>query len=282
VSSDARRKAASERAAACTTTGRRVAGTSAPSGAARSLPFQAKELRAELVDRDGKEFFRVDGYASVVERGYEMYDFFGAYNEVVDKDAFNKTLAASPDVAFLINHRGITMARTTNGTLELSVDSLGLRSTAYLNPERWDVQLLMSAIIDQLVDEMSFAFMLTEGEWNDDFDEFRILEADIHRGDVSAVNYGANPYTSIAARSLEILSDLEHLPAGAAREAMSRLARSAGLKAPYLDDAARVDTVPETQTREPEPAAPTFAVRSLNDVAAWLADAEAHKLGDRP
>jgi hypothetical protein len=52
---------------------------------------------------------------------------------------------------------------------------------------------------------------------------FRIKDLDLDRGDVSAVNYGANPYTDVAARSREILADLDHLPAGAARAAVARL-----------------------------------------------------------
>ena len=46
---------------------------------------------------------------------------------------------------------------------------------------------------------MSFAFMIDGGEWSRDMDVFRLTGVNLHRGDVSAVNYGANPYTSIAA-----------------------------------------------------------------------------------
>lgn len=195
----------------------------APCGPARSLAFPALEMRAQMVERDGRQFYRVEGYASVVERGYEMWDIFGPYEEIVDRSAFDKTLAANPDVAFLVNHRGLLMARTANDSLDLSMDSTGLRSVAYLNPNRQDVRDLVSAISDQLVTEMSFAFMLKDGSFSSDFSEFRILEADINRGDVSAVNYGANPYTSIAARSREIIADLDHLTPGAARAALGRL-----------------------------------------------------------
>lgn len=195
----------------------------APAGAARSVGFEAKQLRANLIERDGRTFYQLDGYASVTETPYEMWDMFGGYNEVIAAGAFEETLAANPDVAFLVNHRGVTMARTMNKSLELSVDALGLRSVALLNPERQDVKDLILAIEDRNIDQMSFGFLLEDGVWNDDFSEFRITKVDIHRGDVSAVNYGANPYTSIAARSREIMSDLDQLPLGAARAAVERL-----------------------------------------------------------
>jgi len=42
---------------------------------------------------------------------------------------------------------------------------------------------------------------------------------------VSAVNYGANPYTNVAARQTELMQDLRRLPEGAKREAVLRMTR---------------------------------------------------------
>jgi len=202
-----------------------------PGGTARMHAFPGK-LRATLVTRDDKQFYEVEGYASVFEVGYEMFDMFGPYREIVDYRAFDKSMANGPDVAFLVNHKGVTMARTTNGTLELSTDMTGLKAHAFLNADRQDVKDFASAIRDGLVDEMSFAFMLNDGMWNDDFDEFRILEADINRGDVSGVNFGANPYTSIQARAAEWLADAERMPTAVARAAFARLARREDIAEP--------------------------------------------------
>lgn len=201
----------------------------APCGAARSLAFPA-QLRAKKQERDGQLLYHLNGIASVTNIPYEMWDMFGPYDEIMDHEAFTETLANDPDVAFLVNHRGLTMARTVpladrKPTLELGMIDEGLQSDAWLNPKRQDVSDLVVAIDDGQITEMSFAFMLEEGWWSDDFMTFKITKVDIHRGDVSAVNYGANPYTSIAARSREILADLEHLPAGAARAAYDRLGR---------------------------------------------------------
>lgn len=193
-----------------------------PCGGARLQPFPSR-LKVRNTERNGQQYKELDGYASTTERGYEMWDMFGPYTEIVSAGAFDKTLAANPDVAFLVNHRGVTMARTVNGSLELSADETGLRSLAYLNPKRQDVRDLILAIDDGDITEMSFAFMITDGQWSPDYTEYRINEVDLDRGDVSAVNYGANPYTSIAARSHEILETLERLPTGAARAAIERL-----------------------------------------------------------
>jgi len=209
-------------------------------GRARLLPATA-QLRAKLETRGDQQYYHLEGIASVTDKAYRMWDMFGEYDEIVERGAFTDTLAANPDVAFLLNHKGMTMARTSAGTLQLAMADDGLKSDAWLNPKRQDVKDLILAIEERSITEMSFAFMLEEGWWSEDFQTFKISKLNIDRGDVSAVNYGANPYTSIAARSREIFADLDHLPTGAARAALDQLA-------------ARQDLVVAAPEPQPEPA----------------------------
>jgi HK97 family phage prohead protease len=203
--------------------------------AARMEPFSAL-WKHRSVEINGKQFAQLDGYASVTGVEYPMWDMFGEYGETIRQDAFDVTLAAKPDVAFLVNHKGLLMARTKNPsgdpTLLLEGDPRGLHPTAYVNPERTDVRDLLHAIDDHMCTEMSFAFMLEDGEWDEDFEHFTITRCNIDRGDVSAVNFGANPYTSIAARARDVLNDLGHLPAGAQRAAFDRLSAALGTSRP--------------------------------------------------
>ena len=201
----------------------RAARAAAPKTGARMMPAPA-EYRYQIVEKDGKEYFELEGYATTFNQPYVMYDMFGPFMEKVAQDALDTSLSANPDVAFLVNHKGVTMARTTNGSLEVYKDLHGLGMHALLNTQRQDVKDLMLAITDKNVDQMSFAFMLQDGEWNDDFTEFTITQADIHRGDVSAVNYGANPYTSIWARAQEWAREAEAMPESVKREVMERIA----------------------------------------------------------
>lgn len=177
----------------------------------RQVAFPA-EWRYQVVTKNGKDYFEVEGYATVWNILYEMYDFFGKYNEKVNDGAADATLAKGPDTIFLVNHRGLSMARTTNDSLDIYKDTHGMGAHAFLNIQRTDVRDLMAAIDDEIVTEMSFAFMLLDGEWNDEMDEFEILEFDIDRGDVSAVNYGANPFTSIEARAKAWLEEAKRMP----------------------------------------------------------------------
>jgi HK97 family phage prohead protease len=219
--------------------GRRAAAeatpTDVPSTRNRSQEFGA-QMRANLVERDGKKFYHFNGCASTVEQPYEMYDFWGPYTEIMDRAAFDKTLGADPDVAFLLNHRGTTMARTKSGTLELSFDpDQGLLMDAFCNPERVDVKDLAHAINDRDIDQMSFAFRIVRGQWSPDYEEYRILEVDLDRGDVSAVNYGANPNTSISARAKQALAAVEELPPTVLRAVAARAEERLGSTAAALE-----------------------------------------------
>jgi len=79
--------------------------------------------------------------------------------------------------------------------LRLSEDTRGLLVDADLDPTDADVLYIQPKIEQRLIDEMSFKFRIVEGWWSDDFTEFVIKEADINRGDVAIVGYGANPHT---------------------------------------------------------------------------------------
>jgi HK97 family phage prohead protease len=196
-------------------------------GESRRQDFRT-QLRVQRKQVDGKDFVTLTGYASTVDQFYSMWDFWGPYEEQLAATAFDKTLAANPDVAFLLNHTGMTMARTTNGTLTLSVDETGLLSEATVNPSRRDVGDLVQAIDEGLIDQMSFAFVIVRGQWSSDYTKYTIEEVDLDRGDVSAVNYGANPNTSISARAKQAFDAIEHLEGApleaAAARAEARLA----------------------------------------------------------
>lgn len=159
----------------------------------RRVPAADIELRE---DGDGSLTFT--GWASVTERSYDM----GWYQETIAQGAFARTLSMNPDVQMLINHEGLPIARTVGGSLRLAEDDQGLRVDATLDPTDPDVQRLAPKVRAGLIDQMSFAFSGAKSSWNEDMDQRTITSLDIHRGDVSVVNQGANPATSFSMRSL--------------------------------------------------------------------------------
>jgi ATP-dependent protease ClpP protease subunit/phage head maturation protease len=184
---------------------------------------------AGLVTFRGREMYRTEGYWTVYDQQYEMWDALGPYFEDMRPGSADASLAATPDVPFLVNHTGLTMARTAGpwndfrGTLELRADERGGWHEAFHNPARSDVQMMMSGIDDGLITEMSFRFLIVDGRWDDRFENYSVHQFDVNRGDVSGVNLGANPYTDISARAHELMADLDALPLGAIREVQRRL-----------------------------------------------------------
>ena len=161
------------------------------------------EARAHVIETreiaDG--VFHVQGYAATWDTWYDVAG--GApwgWTETIARGAVSKSLAERDDVRFLLNHEGMPLARTKSGTMTLASDDIGLfvdvPSLDLTNPRS---QELRSALERGDVDEMSWAFMVTRQEWNEDYTERRILEARMF--DVSAVSFPANPATIIGLRS---------------------------------------------------------------------------------
>jgi hypothetical protein len=174
----------------------------------RQMPIGQFEIR-EVPNGAGGTNLRFEGYASVtcasehdLAHTYDMADLIGDYTEGILRGAFSKTLRGGADVAFLVNHSGVSMARTKAGSLELSEDDTGLHTRALLNPERSDVQILRAAVEDGAIDEMSFAFRVMRQKWSyaEDnaagIDRRWIQEVNLDKGDVCPCNYGANEHTS--------------------------------------------------------------------------------------
>ena len=57
----------------------------------------------------------------------------GPFTEAIRRGAFKKPISDVTDVAFLVNHGGLTMARTKSGTLRLSEDGTCLHAEADLD-----------------------------------------------------------------------------------------------------------------------------------------------------
>lgn len=169
-------------------------------GAPERRAFRCEQLEFRAT---GDASATLTGYASVFEKGYEMYGGpeRGGWTEIVDRRAFDETLKRKPDLHLLINHEGMPLARTKSGTLQLSADSVGLKVVADLDRSDPDVQRLEVKMGRGDMDEMSFAFRTVRHEWNDDESERRLLELNLDKGDVSVVNFGASPHTSAGIRS---------------------------------------------------------------------------------
>ena len=176
---------------------------------------------------DGSSFLVFDGVASAYEQAYTMWDYFGPYDEIVTAGAGAASLnRVDLEVPYVHGHDQMRrIASTWNDTLFLSESDIGLIVNApQLDPEDYDVAYMAPKMRAGLYNEMSFAFRITQGIWSPDYTQYRINTYDIHRGDVSIVGFGANPYTTGSLRAdRDLRALLRDAPEDEARSALGEL-----------------------------------------------------------
>ena len=152
---------------------------------------------AEKKDDKEEKSYKVSGYASTFDT-YTLFEVDGIeYKERIDSHAFDD--ADMTDVIMQYDHAGRVFARTSNGTLTVSVDERGLKIEADLSTTEASRELY-DEIAAGLIIKMSFAFKVAD-EHYDSNSHTRVIDSIAKVFDVSAVSIPANENTEIFARS---------------------------------------------------------------------------------
>lgn len=167
----------------------------------RSFELSGFERRAE-----GDEGKTVEGYASTFNQPYELWSYDGyTVLEQIDAHAFDDCDMA--DVIMQYDHRGRVFARTSNKTLDVKPDEVGLHVRAELGGTEIGRQLF-EEIEGGYTTKMSFGFRVaedkrevTEDHENNTVTVLRTITKISKLYDVSAVSLPANDATSISARN---------------------------------------------------------------------------------
>lgn len=149
----------------------------------------------------------VEGYATVFNTPYVMYsDGDYTVREQIAPDAFDG--CDMSDVIMQYDHMGHVYARTSNGTLEVMPDDVGLKMRGYLGGTAIGRELF-EEIDGGYTTKMSFGFIVgerrrevTEDRENRKTDVLVTIAKITKLFDVSAVSLPANDATSINARNL--------------------------------------------------------------------------------
>lgn len=162
-------------------------------------------MRAVENDDEDNDDLIVEGYALKFDEETIIGSSCWGFKESISKDAM-KT-AEMDDVVFNMNHDNSKIcARTLNGSLELSVDDIGLKTRAKLARTTGGKDLY-EMIRSGLITTMSFCAYVKKSKWTESADEELDKREIVEFGrffDVSAVTFAAYPQTEIsAARSTD-------------------------------------------------------------------------------
>lgn len=167
-----------------------------PEGLERRI-FRPEEIELRIEDDEKPKLV---GYAA----RYNSWTDLGFFKERIKANAFSDAL--DNDVRCLKNHDpNLILGRTTNGTLSLESNTVGLRFTDEL-PDTSTGRDVREEVRRGDISGCSFAFTVSEDDWKY-FDDDRPPERTIVKigqlFDVGPVTYPAYPDTTVAARSLD-------------------------------------------------------------------------------
>lgn len=157
------------------------------------LPLTAAQTEKRF-DSD----YYVEGFATTFNKPYELYEYDGVkYYEMIDRHALDG--ADMTDVIMQFDHSGKVLARNKNNTLGWELLDEGFFIFADLSKSE-SARSLYEEIENELVTKMSWAFVVSEDEYDRDT-RTRIIKKVKKVYDVSAVSIPANSDTDISARS---------------------------------------------------------------------------------
>lgn len=162
------------------------------------------ELRA--VDENSGKMI-LEGYALTFETPATHRTGKYSFTEVIKRGALNNTDMRDVPMRYNHNDTWVIMARTRNGSLQLTVDEVGLKIRAELIDTQSNRDIYR-AIQAGLIDKMSFAFTVAENgdKWTyGDSEEYREVYNIDRIYDVSVVDTPFYDATSVYARSVELL-----------------------------------------------------------------------------
>lgn len=154
-----------------------------------------RDLKLEIEERseNGEPSYIVRGYASTFEP-YVLFEDEGIqYKEQIDPHAFDE--CDMSDVVFRVDHEGAVYARSSAGTLKISVDEHGLMDEADLSKTP-NARNLFEDIKAGNYPKQSFAFSVLEDSYNKET-HTRTITKIKKLFDVSPVSFPANPGTEL-------------------------------------------------------------------------------------
>lgn len=176
-------------------------------------PLKNIELRMNsfnVIENDDEGKLIVSGYVNETGKQSHLLGNKKKFKETIQKGAFTRALKKGNDIHFLAEHdENKILASTRNGSLKLVEDERGLLMTAEISDTSYgrDYHTLIK---DGILRNMSFGFSVDKDNWNRGNDGTYTRDiSDLTLYEVSVVTNPAYPQSSISARGLNVVEDIE-------------------------------------------------------------------------
>lgn len=167
------------------------------------------ELRGTACNEENGDMI-LEGYAAVFDSPTVLYEIDGVqYKETLERNAFQNT--EMKDCCMKYNHddSALLLARTRGGSLNVSIDDVGLKFRAKLFNTTF-ARDIYTLVKEGGLDKCSFAFTIKDDSY-DKKSRTRTIKQIKELYDVSVVDIPAYDDTSVVARSyFELVREKEH------------------------------------------------------------------------
>ncbi|MHC5529519.1 HK97 family phage prohead protease [Priestia megaterium] len=152
----------------------------------------------------------VSGYVNKTNQWSQKLGKRKQFVERILPDTFNKALQNGNEINFLAEHDNAKiLSSTRNGSLVLREDDEGLYMEARISPTSWGKDY-HQLIADGIIKNMSFGMAVLKDKWDKLSDgTYQRSISDLVLFEVSAVRSPAYVQSTIAARSIEVIEDVE-------------------------------------------------------------------------
>ena len=174
----------------------------------KNIELRFNNFENVIDENDGK--LRVSGYVNEVEKFSHTLGTRKKFKEKICRGTFKRALEKGNDIHFLAEHDdNKILASTRNNSLTLVEDEKGLFMTAEISPTSYgkDYHTLIN---DGILRNMSFGFSVDKDKWKKSHDGIYTREiTDLTLYEVSVVTNPAYPQSSIQARGMSLVNELE-------------------------------------------------------------------------
>ncbi len=171
------------------------------------MELRVNELQLNTIAEDKMV---VSGYVNKTNQWSQPLGTRNKFVERITPGTFKRALQRATEIQFLAEHdNNKILSSTKNGKLTLREDDKGLFMEAEITPTSWGEDYY-NLIKDGIITNMSFGMAVRGQKWekrNDGISERTINELDLF--EVSAVKNPAYVQSTIAARSIEVIEDVE-------------------------------------------------------------------------